>query len=277
MSWSTFHFICRSITQQLNQGETTGDAVVKAKALANALELPPLGSPKSLPAQILSEISSQPRQAALQSATAYGEMDLEPKLSAPPTLLRLHVYMSLLLICYGVMASLFSTFVYPQFAIMFEQMDVGMPGQMGWFIDYNDLISIAIFLLIVFNLTASLQIRQMFRFTLPITENQSSWLLLIPSRSKRRYQQLKQLIETPIHQANEKQVPAKQIELLASAGLNPKTELTTLIAHSGKQLTIELNHYSQGLLAITAIAIIATIVMFLVSAYSPIFVLGDVV
>jgi hypothetical protein len=162
---------------------------------------------------------------------------------------------------------------------MFEIFEMDIPGYVAWYHDNWGTMIIGVVIVLAVSVYIAFSVSKLFSFN--ANDRSPGYRFLLPGSIKRCYQNLVEIIYFPL--GNIQTLRHNQSELsdylreVSHSDIELKTEIEALLAREGKRLARLCKHYLQIVSAVVSVLLVLVIFFFLVSAYAPIFVLGDVI
>lgn len=274
MSWDRFHYLCRRYSR-MEQPREAFDQCIDALERSPGTELYGGANAKeSMAGQLLRRIGQLERPEHQREVAAfYGQLDFTASMARPPHTRRASAYLSLLGMVFVFIAALFQLKVLPQLLGVLDDFRLDAPGLILLFIDHGSVFFAAVLLLLMFSLVTSLEVRGLFQLQ---PDQATGWLfrLLIPIKIREQHQLLLELLSYPLMRAAaHNQVLDEHLGSLPES--EQPEELQILLRRHSQRLARLSEFYLRGVIAVVALTLVAAILLFLLSAYAPLFMLGD--
>ncbi|MFC3149820.1 hypothetical protein ACFOEK_02135 [Litoribrevibacter euphylliae] len=219
-------------------------------------------------------------EGAKQALDLYKGLDVSVLTHKPSRIRRVGVYIGFLTLMYLILSGIYLTYVIPQNLAMFEVMDIPTPARFMWFVNNWAIISVVIILILIGAFLISKTIKDMFDYD---RDMESSWVyrFLLPKRMREEYEKLISLMHLPLFIGKNVKdgINDQVIEYYQSDGMSTadvSQSLSLLMREHLSNLIAYCESYMRRIYVVVAILIVFTIFEFIVSAYTPLFVMGDV-
>lgn len=283
MTWERFGYICRRASVDRQENETVSVCLSRIEN-DKACELYGKSIPSnSLPRKILNRISSiENDQEAQKALDIYRELSFSKKLEEPMRFKRVVAYLSLVIFIFYVVAGIYQFKVAPLFLEAFEVFDIKTPKYLTLYQDYGGYFVLTVSVIMIYSLLIGAHLRKLFNFDLG---RENSWLLrlfVFPS-IRTSYLKVINIIQFPIAAGNREPIE-KKIRLIVNhlnnikeSKLDISREMHELIEIEMQVLLESCEKQMKYISIITSLIVISMVFLFLFSAYSPIFILGETV
>ena len=220
-------------------------------------------------------------QAAASAVALYAELDSHSLELSPVKFKRAIAYLCYVTLVFYLVASIYAVKVLPSIVNAFRDLEVPSGGLIALYSEHWGLIIIAITLMLIGCALIALQLSKAIALC-PNLDHALALRYFAPRSVLRSYRRLRAAIEHPIHRA----APAVEtsdthltayLNRLEATGAPLAPEINAMIGVQAQALSSACERYLRVLIAVVAVVIILGIFGFLVSAYSPIFALGDIV
>lgn len=282
MSWERFSYICRKAKSTLGAEESVSEAISRIDKERACTFYGGRPSFDSLPKRLLDEIGRmEDKQKAIAALEAYSKMDMSQQLSEPMQFKRVTTYLAYVVFIFFIVSGIYQLKVAPTFLNAFETFNLSIPSHLIFYQEYWWSFSFLTSVLLFSGLIIGFTLRGLFKFR-PGQENHLIVRFLAISGIRTSYFNIISILSFPTSAVFRKQrAPKTDIEnhlaQIADSDLNLAKEMQELIK---AQMQILLNRCETQMRLISvavAVVVVAAIFFFLVSAYSPIFILGETV
>ena len=282
MNWSHFKFYCNEVKRLLARGEEAIPAFERAKASVLSKEFGPELNPQEIPASILTSLKSEDySNEEVQAALAiYDELDISELANKPIRIRRVGIYIAYLVFMYFVLSSIYFVYVIPETLSMFEAMDIPAPESFIWFVDNWVAILLIVMTLLVGAFLVSRKIKAIFEYKKDV-EKSIIYRFMLPKKIRSGYERLTSLIRLPLHIVknrgdgiNDDIIQYYHSEKYSSKEISDS--LSILINENVNNLLSYSESYMRRIYVVVAILVIFSIYEFVVSAYAPLFAMGEV-
>lgn len=278
MTWARFGYICRKASVDCWEREPLSDCLKRIEA-EPACALYGAGIPAdSWPRKVLDKIGHMnDRASGLSAIQTYRNLDLGQQLEEPLKFRRVVAYLGyVIFIFYGVVG-LYQLRITPAFLQVFDSLEVQIPLHLLMYQQYWGYLIVGISVFMLLALLIGHEMRKLFRFCVGVECGFVFKYLLFRS-IKQSYLRLLQIIQFPIGQERGAHDPiSDHLTAVRDSGMDVSEEMRALINVEVQSLTVSCEQQMKLLSALIALMVVATVFFFLVSAYSPIFILGDAI
>jgi len=280
MCWDRFHYLCRKCNLpdfSANDFSTFLSAVNAQKATdlyADKI------TEKSVAHEILTALQQTDDLALVErSVSVYARLNFGRSIDEPAQLKRVITYLVFLATVYMLVSSVYTVFVMPQFSNMYESLEVQPPGLFMWYVNYSSYMIAAIVILLLGVLLVAYQIRAMFSYKMPASDS----LLyngLVPETIRNSFLSIVEIIVYPVAVVFDGKwqklgVISAHLQEVENAGLSLVTEMQSLLVIEVNKLNRKIERFIFFLMSFVSVIIVASIIVFLMSAYSPLFIMGE--
>lgn len=282
MSWERFGYICRKVRSTIQDGESISEGISRVeREPGGELYGASLGL-NSLPQTLLRDMARvDNRERALAALAVYSKMETPQQLSEPMQFKRVTAYLSYVVFVFFVVSGVYQLKVAPSFIDTFAAFGLSTPSQLVFYREFGWAVSLLISVFLLSGLLIGFALRRLFRFK----QGQESGFVirfLAFGGIRRSYVNVVSAMSFPASDVFLKQgTPETEIEHHLAAAVASDLCLAKEIQELVKsQMHILLHRCEMQMKLISAsvaIVVVAAIFFFLVSAYSPLFILGDAV
>ena len=270
MTWERFGFICRKSTMDSLQDDQNSSA---CQWYGKDFDR------QSWPKKLLDDIAAlNNKTQAQQALQIYSELNLANRLEEPMQFKRVFAYLCYIIFVFFMVVSIYQLKVTPAFMEAFNNFDISLPKRIVWFQQYWWAFVIAVSALMGVALLIGLKIKSLFQFKLK-AENSLVFKLFMFKKIRQSYSNIITLLTFPLkrHESqthNENALNA-HLHWVASSDLNLSTEIQALLDIEIRNLIHQCEKQMKGLSIAVAAIVIAAVFVFLNSAYSPLFMMGE--
>ncbi|GAA3935913.1 hypothetical protein GCM10022277_35500 [Litoribacillus peritrichatus] len=238
--------------------------------------------PGSLPDLLLAEIKDiENQQAAARVIGLYGGLDFTSQLNEPMQLKRVIAYLSCVVVVFFLVSCLYQLKVAPTFLETYRTFELDIPIHVLWYQDYWLMFSVVIFVLLLLALKVGFELKRLFQFADTHFESFIFNRLTLPG-IRTAYLNILEAVFYPLSDTSEQRgIPSylitEHLRAMERSGMDVTQEIQSIIQREGRALTVLCERQMRIISASIAIIIIAAIFFFLISAYSPIFILGETI
>lgn len=282
MTWERFGYICRKVSAGIGEHETVSECVARVeKEQSSALYGKPIGS-SSIQRKILEQIGSfENKDKALSALHIYQGLKLSENFEEPMRFKRVVAYLSYVTFIFYIVVGIYQLKVAPTFLGALEDLNLSMPSYLGWYQDYWWYFVLAVTILLISSLLIGHYLRKIFRFVLGI-ENSVVLKYLAFKGIRQSYIKVIDILQFPIELSSDKNsnTPSKLVEHLQDVQLSNMSvavEMQELLRIEMRLLLERCEQQMKYISMLVAFVVVWAIFFFLASAYSPIFVLGEVI
>ena len=249
MTWDRFAYICRKAGND-SSGASLAARLEQAQSEQACSLYGPAPKVDSWPAQLLTRLAAIPDpDNAERALNTYQQLNLGRQLEAPVKFKRALAYLAYVTFVFYMVAGIYQFKITPTFSDLLNNLEMAPPAYLALYQTYWSLFILAISLLILLALLSALQMRRLFQFKVNAHDSLACRLLVLPS-CRRAYRQMADALAIEIQALTE-----VQMQGFLQACEKQLKALTTLIA----------------------VVVIVAVMMFLTSAYAPIFSLGEAI
>ena len=279
MAWERFHHICRRTFASLQSGESLEERIKTVESDPDtALYGEPL-RPGTLPRRILDRLVAHPdRDRARQLLEFYASLNLATETSQPLQLKRIVLYLTYVSVLFLLINSFYQLRVAPEFIALFDTFQVQMPYHVALFRDYGWALSVPVLLLLALALLMGHVLKGLVEWSSPRGNGGLIRFLAFP-RARAAYAKVEAAILYPLEEnvAGEHSDTVAHLRELEGEGVDIRDEIAALVRSQHQRLVELCEKQMRMVYALCVLLIVAMIALFLVSAYSPMFMMGGVV
>ena len=236
----------------------------------------------SLPRNILNGIGKiLDRDKAKKALGIYRNINLSQKLSEPMQFKRVTAYLTYVTLIFFIVSGIYQVKVAPSFLQAFESFELSIPSHLIFYRDYWTYFVLFIFALLAGTLAIGYTLKNLFRFR---QGYEHSFILRLPVFKSIRstYINIIDVLFFPLLNAQgdvstEKSNIHQHLLDAQNSGMNLTEEMQAIIELQMKKLLAHCEKQMRLISVFIALIIVAAIFFFMVSAYSPLFLLGETV
>lgn len=288
MTWERFGYICRRASVDRQENESLSECLSRIdRDKASALYGPSIAL-NALPRKILSHLGCvENEKEALEALKVYKELNLSKHFEEPIRFKRVIAYLVFITFMFYVVVGTYQLKVTPVFFEAFEDLGVEIPSNLAFYQDYWIYFVIIISVLLFASLLIGYHFKKLFKF---IVGQEDSWIVrfLVFPIIRKSYLRIVNILQFPLLASSrtvnggiKKSVDSDSCLVVNHLSDVKKTELD-LSREMQELIEIEmrilLENCEKQLKYISifiAAIIVCAIFLFLVSAYSPLFMFGD--
>jgi hypothetical protein len=282
MTWERFGYICRKASVDGRPNEKVKQRINRIEREEACAMYGPEIKPDSWPRKILDDIAAiKIQQPAQEIIGIYRDLNLTHRLELPLGFKRVIGYLFIIAIIFFVVATVYQTYVLPSFIEMFGNFDIPIPPHLALYQQYWIFFEIFVLAFLGISLLIGFRLKALFYFKCGIENSLVMKYLFFPG-IRQSYQRLITILRYPLlgitgmDQHVDIDV-ANHLRAAQKSGIPVSEEMQALIEIEMRSL-IERSEQQMKVLAIfIALMVVAAIFLFLVSAYSPIFILGETI
>lgn len=282
MTWKRFAYICRKVSAEYNDQESISSYLsrVDNEESSQLYGAPP--GKHSLSRKILDQIGSlDNKDDALTALNIYQGLNLAEKFDEPMQFKRVVAYLSYVAFIFYIVVAVYQLMVAPAFLGAFENFNLSAPGYLGWYQDYWGYFVLVVSILLIFSLVIGHYLRKIFRFELGI-ENSFILKYMVFRSIRKSYLKVIDILQFPVLRAGEANSHStstivEHLKNIEDSNMNVAVEIQELLQIEMRFLLEKCEWQMKCISILVAVVLIFAIFFFLVSAYSPIFVLGETI
>jgi len=281
MTWERFGYICRKAKGTIKDEEPVSECISQIESDDNCSLYGDRISHDSLSRNILNKIKAMSNKEAVAALDVYSQIDMSQHLAEPMQFKRVTVYLAYVTFVFFVVSSIYQLKVAPSFLEAFETFELSIPSHLIFYRDYWQYFVLVVSALLAISLIIGFTLRGLFKFKRGL-ENGIVLRFLAFGGIRESYLRLLDIISYPVSQgkggvaydatkinSHLSEVENTEMDLAVEMQALIKTEVTSLLNRCERQMRF--------ISVAVAVIIISAIFFFLVSAYSPMFVLGETV
>lgn len=281
MTWERFHYVCRRAANSARDDEPLTKTIKRIEQEPGTRLYGAKQRKQTVSCEILHGICAlSDHERARRLLEFYGRLDLAGQLEEPLRFRRVMLYLGYVTLVFSVVTSLYQTKITPNFINAYRNLDIPVPADLIWFMDYGWHLSMVILVILAAGLLIGHQLRQLYRYRQDTQQSLFFRYLTLPG-IKRPYLNILGAIHYPMRGAPalpdlpEGAVTA-HLQNLEGSNMDLCREIQELVRREGMILTARCERQMRIISTVIALVIIASIFLFLKSAYLPLFILGDI-
>lgn len=279
MAWERFHHICRRSLATLQPGDSLEARVKAVEANPDtALYGAPL-RPGTLPRQVLDRIIALPDQdRAYQLLELYAGLNLATETSYPLQLKRIAIYLAYVSVLFVVITGIYQLQVMPNFIALFETLQAPTPTHVQLFRDYGSVLAVFVVLLLGLALMMGHVLKGLADWSSSRGRSGLTRFLVFP-KARAVYAKLEAAVFYPLgpNEIEGESNVVSHLGELAREGIDISEEIAVLVRSQHRTLVELCEKQMRLVYAFCVFLVVGMIFLFLASAYSPIFMMGEVV
>lgn len=279
MAWERFHHICRRSLTSLQPGESLEERVRAVEANpGTALYGEALGR-GTLPRRVLDSITACPDQDRARTLLElYANLNLAKETTHPLQLKRIVLYLTYVSVLFVVINGIYQLKVAPNFIALFETFQIQTPYHVALFREYGSAFAVLVVLLLVLALVMGYVLKGLADYSSRRGRGGLTRFLVLP-KVRAVYANLEAAILYPLGDgmSDGGSHVISHLQELEQQGVGIREEIEGLVRSQHRRLVELCEKQMRLVYAFCVGLIVVMIVLFLVSAYSPIFMMGEVV
>lgn len=282
MAWERFGYICRKASVDCNDSESMSERLNRVGS-EKACDLygEKMGA-NSWPSKIFEGIKDiQDKDEAINTIEIYNGLNLTRQFEEPMRFKRVLAYLSYVTFIFYIVVAIYQIKVAPTFIEVFENFELSIPSHLLFYQDYWGYLVLLISILLITALLMGFQIKRLFSFDAGI-ENSLIIKYLVFRNVRKSYLRVIDILEFPILCAQQLKTQnnnpiTSHLQAIRNSKMSVSTEMQALIEIEMRLLLESCEKQLKFASVAVALIVVSAIFFFLVSAYSPIFILGDAV
>lgn len=276
MSWSRFSYICRKLVlEDKEEGSLSQyvDRIDREKATDLYGPKIPTGS---LQGYILDKLcANQSKEDGLVAADIYRKLNFNKKFEEPIQLKRVISYLSIVTAIFILVVLIYVTKVAPTFVEAYHDFNMDIPDRLLFYHRYWGIVFLLIAMSFFISISILLSIRKIFRFHLGV-EKSLAFKRLLTRDIVNSYTRIVDIILFPLG-ANEKAntLVARHLNQVRDSGMDVGNEMRELIDREMQLLLYNCEKQMTLIATLMSLLFVVGVFVFLLSAYVPIFKLGE--
>lgn len=282
MTWERFGYICRKVSAEIGADESVSSCVSRVdKSKSCELYGKRIGL-HSLARKILDKIiSSENKDSAISAINVYKGLSLSEKFEEPMRFKRVVAYLSYVTFIFYIVVGIYQVVVAPTFLNAFEDFELSIPSHLVWYQEYWGYFVLAVSILLISSLVIGHHLRKLFSFDLGV-ENSFVFKYLVFKSIRTSYVKVLDILLFPINntddqKANNSSELIDHLREVQASDMSVAMEMQELLRIEMRFLLERCEQQMKYISILIALVVVSAIFFFLVSAYSPIFVLGETI
>lgn len=280
MTWTRFSYICRKALLDIENGLPVEESLLRAESETGSELYGKRPADGSLPRTLLDRLgASSNHEEMINALRIYGRLGVADQLEEPLQFKRIVIYLSFVVFVFYGVGAVYSLHVIPAFIQVLSEFDgVRLPSRLVYFQEYWLFQTGVMSVLLLTCMLSALQVRRLFRFKSDAVSKPLGRLLLGPG-VKRAYDRVQSVLRFPVEPVDGSSGNAviAQLGRARSAGMDMAVEVPELLHFEMRELLRRCERQLKIMSTAVALTVLLSIALFLVSAYAPIFVMGDVI
>lgn len=282
MTWKRFGYICRKASVDCGDRESISECLSRIESEESCALYGSKIASGSWPRLILDVLGRiRDRQEAQALIDIYKNLNLASSFEEPMRFKRVITYLAYVSFIFYIVVAIYQLKVAPTFISAFREFELSTPGYLSIYRNYWTYFVSSLSLLLLFALLIGFQMRNLFKFELGLESSFTMRYLMVRS-IRRSYLRIVSILRFPMlgHDQARGEVDNFVIAHLQSvrdAGMCVSREMQELIELEMQSLLGGCERQMKFLSIAVALIVIAAIFFFLVSAYSPLFVMGEMI
>lgn len=282
MTWQRFGYICRKASVDYRKEELISDCLSRIEGEISCSLYGKKIDSNHWARMILDKIGNiQDRNQACEAIAIYQGLQLGKPFEEPMRFKRIIAYLSSILFIFYIVSGIYHLKVAPSFLSAFENFGLSSPNPFVFYQDYwgHFVLVVSIFLLVA--LLIGFKMKSLFRFQTGVEQSFIVKYLVFPSITK-SYRSLLEILQFPLFRASclgqsSNSPYTRHLQEVEKSKMCVSTEMQELIEQEMQSILDGCEKQMKYISMAVALVVIAAIFLFLVSAYSPIFVLGEII
>ncbi len=192
---------------------------------------------------------------------------------------RVTIYLSYVAFVFLLVSALYQLKVAPTFLASYEVFELSIPSHILLYRDFWLLFTFVVIVLLIIAIKTGYELKRLYKFS-SLSLNSFVFKYLTLPGIKASYLNILETVFYPMaDHSDESGVPnfviTQHLRSMERSGMNVSNEMQCIIRKEGHMLALLCERQMRLISVVIAVAIIAAIFFFLVSAYSPIFILGE--
>jgi len=282
MTWERFGYICRKANAALSVDESVFECVSRISKEPNgSLYGGPLGL-ESVNRNILMGLGKlSDKNKARAALNIYGEIDLSKYLYESLQFKRVLLYLACVTSVLFLVSWVYQAVVAPAFLASFESYKVTMPLYVNYYDDYWIYFMLVLFIVLFLAMTSGYTLKELFRFRLG-HEHGLAFRFFVLKDIRVSYLKIIDVLYFPLFSAQGAGVE-KNNEVYAhllsveNSDMSVATEMEALLKSEFSLLLDRCERQMRVISSLVAVVVVAAILLFMISAYAPLFIIGEVI
>lgn len=282
MSWERFAYICRRAKFEMRESESVEICLAKIDQNPAAELYGKKLSSGAMASNILKRIGRlNSRDEALKSLELYSQLNLPNHMAEPIYFKRVLAYLAYIAVVFYFLVGVYQFKVVPQFVAALADLGQPAPDSLLWFQSYWFVLLLLVTVLMSAALFIGYELKSLFRFE-AAPQNSVVYRYLTGAKIRRAYQAILDIIQYPLNRVGDgskcsSSKISAHLDDIAGTQMCLADEMTSLLNIAMQDLLGACEKQLKVITIIVALTVVATIFIFLASAYSPLFILGNAI
>ena len=280
MTWTRFSYICRKALVDIEGGLPIRESLLRAESDAGSELYGKRPAAGSLPRTLLDRMkASSNRENIISALRIYGQPGVADRLDEPLQFKRIVAYLGLVVLVFHAVGAVYALRVIPAFTEVLGTFEgVRLPTRLVYFQEYWMTQTALMSLLLLLCMLSVLEVRRLFRFRDDVEKKPSGRLLLGPG-IKPVYRRVQSVLRFPVElgTGSSRDAVMDQLSRARSAGMDMAIEVRELLHVEMRELVRRCERQLKVMSCGVALVVLLSVALFLVSAYAPVFILGEVI
>lgn len=278
MSWERFQYICRRSHELLRRDGSVSDVIRSADSEEGASLYGENFGKGSLPGKLLEEIAElSDRDKIANALKVYGELRLDRDLALPPHFRRASLYLVLVMLVFSMAFGIYFVKVMPTFMDIFESQGMAKVPALEFFLQYSGYLYNLVLVAVVLVLLLGRHIKKLLSYEESSASSSFYRLMTLPE-IHRRHRRIVAAIRYPLADSENGagDLVASHLKNIEGSGMSVAYEMQRIIGEESRRLLQACERQIRMMIAFIGISVVLMAGYFLYSAYTPLFLLGEV-
>jgi hypothetical protein len=282
MTWERFGYICRKVSVGSTDHESISTCLNRVENDKSCdLYGGKIGT-NSWPRKILDRIGGmQDENEAKKAVESYKELNLTKQFEEPMRFKRVMAYLSYVTFIFYSVVGIYQLKVTPSFIEAFENFEISIPSHLLFYQDYWGYFVLVVTIFLISALLIGFKIKTLFSFNVGL-ENSLIVKYFVFRNIRKSYLKVIGILEFPTLSSNQLKNQNNNpiichLEAVRNSDMCVSREMRELIEIEMQSLLENCEKQMKIVYISVALMVVVAIFFFLVSAYSPIFILGETV
>ncbi len=282
MTWARFGYICRKVSVDSKDSETISECLSRVQNEQSCDLYGRKIVTNSWPKTILDRVGNiQDKKEAKKVIEIYKDLNLFKQLEEPMRFKRVIAYLSYVSIVFYIVVAVYQLMVIPSFIETFENFEISIPNHLLFYQNYWGYLVLVVSIFLLSALLIGFQIKKLFSFNMEV-ENSFIIKYLVFNRIRTSYLRVIDILRFPIicsdkSKNKEMNLVTRHLQAVKDSNMCVSKEMQELIEIEMQSLLESCEDQMKVVSIAVALVVVSAIFFFLVSAYSPIFILGEAV
>ncbi|MGI0117888.1 hypothetical protein [Zooshikella sp. RANM57] len=281
MTWKRFGYICRKASVEYKDQEKISRCLSRIESEKSCDLYGGKIRIDSWPRKILDDIGNiQDKQKAQDTIEIYKGLNFANQFELPMRFKRVTGYLAFVIFFFCILVGIYQLKVAPSFLEVFENFKISIPSNLLFYQEYWKHVVFAVSVMLVFSFVIGFKMKKLFMFTVGV-ENSFIVKFLVFRSVRESYQRVIEIIQFPIFffSGAKKQIDdpvVSHLQSISSSKMCISKEMQELIEIEMQSILESCEKQMKLMSAVVAMVVVVAIFFFLVSAYSPLSILGDI-